>query len=183
MTNDSLAALIQTHIEHYPELDIADVYKLLHQANFGSGTTDVNKKIEREWLESEYRTHKPDAKMQLIESASPEGKWVRLHLRPYMAAGGKIEPLLETFMVSAKQVQNNFSQMDVYWQAFESLAESRWSTHFAIHEVRLFGKIQASRKWPAVAHSPKFVRAYRPLYRVLVVDLAQKLCEKQEIAV
>lgn len=182
MTNDSLASLIQSHIERYPEMELTDVYKLLHQATFGSGTPDVNKKIEREWLESEYRIYKPNPNLPLMESVSPDGRWVRLHLRPYMAAGGKIDPLVDTFVVSVKQVQlNNGAQLTAWWQAFEQLAQTRWS--FPLDELQIFGKIHAGLRWPAIAHSPKFVRTYQPLYRVLVSDLAVQLCQKQNIPV
>jgi len=35
--SDKLAALITRHVQRYPEIDILDVYKLLHQAVFGPG--------------------------------------------------------------------------------------------------------------------------------------------------
>lgn len=179
MTNDSLVALIQTHLERYPEMDFMDVYKLLHQAAFGLGNTQVTRKAEREWLEEEYRIHKPDPKFRLMDVVSPDGKWVRLHLRPYMAAGGKIEPLLEAVVNSAQQVDLTLDRMAASWELFEQWV--RDSERFPLREVILFGEVQAAQLWPAVPHSPAFVRAYRPLYRVLVADLAARLCQNQGI--
>ncbi|MBZ0306917.1 MAG: hypothetical protein K8I82_12680, partial [Anaerolineae bacterium] len=132
MTNDSLAALIQTHLERYPEMDFMDVYKLLHQAAFGTGRPQVSRKVEREWLEEEFRIHKPDSRMRLMDEISPDGQWVRLHLRPYMAAGGKIEPLLETFITSSKQVNLSSERMESLWLGFETLVKTRWSDRFPL---------------------------------------------------
>ncbi len=182
MTNDSLAALIQTHLERCPEMEFMDVYKLLHQAAFGPGRPQVNRKVEREWLEEEFRIHKPDAKAYLTDTVSLDGKWVRLHLRPYMAAGGKIEPLLESFITSSKQVNLSPERMESLWQGFETLVKTRWSDRFPLREVIMFGQLQAAQLWPAVPHSPAFVRTYRPLYRVLLADLAVQVCQKQGIS-
>ena len=41
MSEKRVVALIRTHLARYPQMQIADIYKLLHQAAFGKQITSV----------------------------------------------------------------------------------------------------------------------------------------------
>jgi len=101
MNKQRVAELIRVHLDRYPESHIADVYKLLHQAVFGLGHLVANKKAAREWLENEAGKVTPTHEDLLVESVHPEAAIVRLHLRPYLAYGGKIKPLVDAMARSA----------------------------------------------------------------------------------
>src|SRR5262245_30942035 len=97
MADDSskVSTLILAHMRRYPELEMLDVYKLLHQAVFGPGHAIPSQKAAREWLEREFGLLHPDKARILLESVHPTGEIVRLHLRPYLAAKGNPGKLLD----------------------------------------------------------------------------------------
>jgi|SRR5690606_13158535 hypothetical protein len=180
MGDDRLAALIQTHVARYPASGVADIYKLLHQATFGPGHAVASKKAAREWLEQEAGKVGEPLGEPLIESAHPEGHIVRVHLRPYLAQGGKLDWLLDAFVRSAEMVAGAPELMGARWRAFAELCrgDGPLAGEFPLRELELFGAARAAERWPAVQHSPAFIEAYRPYYRVLVAGEASALCER-----
>ena len=180
MSEERLVALIRTHLARYPQSQIADIYKLLHQAAFGPGHLVASKKVAREWLEHEAGRISPSAEGPLVESVHPDAQIVRLHLRPYRALGGGIKPLVEAFARSAEQVPGNARQMAAWWSVFEDLctAGALCADVCEQREAALFGRARAQEGWPAVHHSPAYHAAYQPAYRVLTASEAEALCHK-----
>lgn len=180
MSEERLVALIRTHLARYPLMQIADIYKLLHQAAFGPGHLIASKKAAREWLEHEAGRISPSAEGPLVENVHPGAQIVRLHLRPYLAAGGDLKPLLEAFTRSAEQVRGDARQMAAWWQVFESLCTERalCADVCEQREAALFGRARAQEAWPAVHHSPAYQAVYQPAYRVLTASEAEALCRK-----
>lgn len=180
MGDDRLGALIQAHIARYPATAVADIYKLLHQATFGPGHAIASKKAAREWLEQEAELAGEPLGEPLVESVHPEGHLVRVHLRPYLAQRSKLDWLLDAFVRSAEMVTGDAELMIARWRAFADLCrgEGPLAGEFPLRELELFGAARAAEHWPAVQHSPSFVRAYRPRYRVLVAGEASALCER-----
>jgi hypothetical protein len=186
MPQDPVRQLIQAHLARYPELRISDVYKLLHQATFGSSEAVSKRASAQEWLQHELKINPPDPQEDLLESVSPDGSLVRLHLRAYQARGGKMKPLLDAVIRSAETAQTGRPElMAGRWAIFAGMVEEGVFDPEAIppREVYLFGKVYAARNWAVVAHSPHFIRTYHPAYRVLTRDEAEKLCKGQGIAV
>jgi hypothetical protein len=180
MSEDRVAALIQTHLIRYPESEIADVYKLLHQAAFGPGHLIASKKAALEWLEQESGLVTPSQDAPLVENIHPDGAIVRLHLRPYLTRERKLKPLLEALVRSAEQVHGDAETMNHWWHVFETLCQAG-APHtdlFERREVVLFGRVSARDRWPAARHSPTYYAAYHPAYRVLTRSEAEALCAK-----
>lgn len=178
MSDEQIIALIQTHLARYPETEVADVYKLLHQATFGPGHLITNKKAAREFLEQECGQLTPEPDAQLIENAHPLGEIVRFHLRPYLAYRRRVDWLLDAFVRSAAQVNGEAAVMAARWQVFAQHITAGDLARFDPREVELFGQFRSGEGWPAVHHSPTYVSAYQPKYRVLTRDEAQRLCER-----
>jgi hypothetical protein len=180
MSDEPLQVLIQTHLARYPESEIVDVYKLLHQATFGPGHLIASKKATREWLERESELLTPSTKAPLVESIHPDGQIVRLHLRPYLAYGGQIKLLLNAFVRSAEQVQGEPDTMARRWEFFEGLCQpgAIYADRFDLQEVVLFGRIRTREGWSAMHHSPAYQAAHKPYYRVLTRAEAEDLCGK-----
>ncbi len=179
MSNDDrLLDLIQTHIQRYPASEIMDVYKLLHQATFGPGHLIASKKNAREWLEREAELLTPSAREPLVERIHPDGDIVRVHLRPYLARGAKLKLLLDAFVRSAGQVQGDLDLMARRWSFFvgKCHADGALAGRFDVEGALLFGRIRARENWPAMHHSPAYVAAYKPYYRVLTRTEAADLC-------
>ncbi|RPI93430.1 MAG: hypothetical protein EHM39_12875 [Chloroflexi bacterium] len=181
--DDGLLGLIQSHLQRYPASDIMDIYKLLHQATFGPGHLIASKKHAREWLEREAELLTPSAREPLVERIHPEGDIVRIHLRPYLALGGKLKLLLDAFVRSAGQVQGDHDLMARRWSFFvgECHTDGALAGRFDVPGALLFGRIRARENWPAMHHSPGYVAAYKPYYRVLTRGEAVDLCGQLKV--
>ncbi len=182
MIDERVAALVQTHVQRYPELDIADVYKLLHQGVFGPGHSIPNRKAAREWLEQEAKGQMPGAGL-LVESVHPEHEIVRLHLRPYLAANGDLGGLLEAYIKSGEAVQGSPSLMATWWETFGQMVApgGALAGRFEARAVGLVGRTRASEHWAACHHSPVYNAHYKPVYRVLTREQAEELLHRQSI--
>ncbi len=183
MSDEKISALIQTHVARYPQSELLDVYKLLHQATFGPGHAIASKKAAREWLEQEVALLVPPSQEPLIENIHPDGQIVRLYLRPYLEQGGKVNPLLDAFVRSAEQVRPDAALMARRWGVFAAAcaAGAAWTRRFDRHEVVLFSRVREREAWPAVHHSPAYETTYHPRYRVLTRAEAEALCAKLRI--
>jgi hypothetical protein len=184
MAGERVAALINTHVQRYPEIDTLDIYKLLHQAVFGPGhaiTGEKAHKSAREWLERESELLKPATVEPLIESIHPDGAVVRVHLRPYLAARGKLNKLLEGFLESSRLVVGDPATMAAWWAIFQEMVNGPLSQRFNARTVFLEGQTRARENWPASHHSPRFDRAYQPAYRVLAYPVAEALLRQQKL--
>jgi len=184
MPEEAIVTLIRSHVQRYAELDILDVYKLLHQGAFGPGHAIRNKRAAREWLDREAETLTKMPGEPLLESVHPEGAIVRLHLRPYVAAEGNLRKLLDAFVESGKDVQGDTAQIEAWWNTFQHLAEPGGilANRFSVRTISLVGRTRASEYWPACQHSPNYDRTYKPVYRVLRRDIAEAMLKSQKIA-
>lgn len=181
---DKVAALIRTHVQRYKEIEIKDIYRLLHQAVFGNGHPITAVKAEREWLERESEIATPDPKGAILENIHPDGQLVRLHLRPYLSAKGDIKKLLDAFVASSKSVKGDVATMEAYWRIVERMTapNAEFASLFDAHTVQIIGRTRAQEHWPASHPSPSIVNLYKPVYRVLTLSAAQDLLNKQKIA-
>ena len=164
MAAEKVAALIQAHVQRYPEIDILDVYKLLHQAVFGPGHAIVNQKNQksaREWLERESDLLKPTLDEPLVENIHPDSALVRLHLRPYLAANGKLNKLFDAFVQSSKAVTGDPATLAAWWATFQEMTQEGGplASRFDARKVALVGRTHAKEDWAADHHSPSFDRA------------------------
>jgi hypothetical protein len=183
MSEDGLIALIQAHLARYPVSEIADVYKLLHQATFGPGHLIEDKRAAREFLHQECDQLTPSENAALVECIHPTGEIVRVHLRPYLALTTRLNWLLDAFVRSAGQVTGDPAVMAQRWVQFASLCETdeAFGERFARREIQLFSRFRAGETWPAVHHSPAYERAYHPKYRVLTRAEAEALCGRLKV--
>ncbi len=183
MIGEQVAALILTHVQRYPEIDILDVYKLLHQAAFGPGHAITNAKAAREWLERESEILKAVPGEPLVENIHPDAAVVRVHLRPYLAAQGSLGKLLDGFIQSSKVITGDLATMAEWWAIFQRMSGEGGSlaTRFDAREVDLIGRTRAGENWPAAQHSPRFDRTYHPAYRVLAHPIAVAVLRQQKI--
>lgn len=183
MSDEAVAVLIRTHVQRYVAIDIMDVYKLLHQAVFGSGHAITNQRAAREWLDNECAKLIPNEEEPILENVHPNGQIVRLHLRPYLALHGSLKKLLDAFVQSAKAVTGSEEVIAGYWQLFQQMCEpgSPLANRFSARTISLVGRTRAAEHWPASHHSPPYDRTHKPAYRVLTLSLAEQLLQGQRI--
>lgn len=159
--------MLTIQVLRYPRLEIQDLYKLIFQASFGSEHAVGDVEVARRRLMHELHelTHGPEEPM--ADPISPDGRLVRLNLRPYLANSGDLAALLEAFVRTAREHRGADVTLQRYWRYAEHMATVGLLA-FAPEALRgFFAQIQ-SEGFPAVHHSPAYTTAYRPAYRVIL---------------
>jgi len=161
--------ILTSHISRYPEMKIWDVYKLIHQASMGSEHAISDPGEVRAWLEQELNELGEGPQEQVRDPISVDGNILRVHLRPYMTAGGKPEALLEAFIRTAKEFQGDAHLLEQYWDVAVQLAKES-KLPFPASEMESFFDSLKTQGFPAVHHSLDYKRRYRPAYRVVKAE-------------
>ncbi|MCG2783849.1 MAG: hypothetical protein L6461_01965 [Anaerolineae bacterium] len=160
------------HFTRYPAMQLADVYKLIHQAAMGSEHAIRDEQSARSWMTRELAEMGEGPVEPLLDLLSDETGIIRVHLRPYIASGGDPVQLLGAFISTANQHKGQIGLFETYWQAAVSLAEGA-QIPFSSDEMRSFIVPLAAQGFPAVHHSSEYQKLYRPAYRVVQSGLLE----------
>ncbi len=163
---EQLGCILVDHYRRYPRLQLADLYKLLHQASMGSEHAISDEAGARAWLERELATMGDGPEDPLIDAISPSGEIVRVHLRPYVAAGHNPERLLDAFLRTAREVRGSVERLRGYLEETEQMAVAGRVPLSPDQISELMGRV-ARQGFPALHHSETYERLYRPAYRVV----------------
>lgn len=162
----TIESILRSHISRYPGMQLQDVYKLLHQAALGSEHAVLDAQAARNWLARETTEMGAGPAEALIDPISPGDDIVRVHLRSFIASGGDLEHLLAAFIQTANEWRGEIQQLEAYWAAAGRLA-SQSQIPFTPAELDAFIAPLKEQGYPAVHHSPEYVRNHRPAYRVV----------------
>ncbi len=164
-----------------PETRIEDAYKWLFQAASGGEHAIPDEESAREWLEQEWESLGSTRPGEPLEvPLRPDGALLRLNLRPFRDHGGSPEELLRAFLRSARTFAPEPGFFRATWAALGTalalhplgfLTEDEWT--------RLDTAMRA-KGYPAVHHSPAYVAARHPSYRVLTKEEAGRLLKSLE---
>ena len=165
--------VLAAHAARYPQMGFDDTYKLIHQGVFGSEHAAPDEASARAWLVDEIAAvGTPDRGAEaIVEPIAPGGTVVRVHLRPYLAAGGDQEALLQAFLATARGVHGSVDAFRCAASVAPDVDPLRWPAD----EWRAFVEDLVGQALPAVHHSGPFTEAYAPAYRVVAGDLARRL--------
>jgi hypothetical protein len=171
---DSRIAALAAHVERHPELSAADVYKFLHQGVFGPGHMISDRGAAESYLDREVKSLGEAAGDEpLCEPLGGSPHMVRIHLRPFLAAGLDTGALVECFVASANRVAGDPAAMD------RALVRAvKWLE--AGGKIALAANLEALRfehqpqGFPALHHGDAYRNAYHPAYRVVSADLAHE---------
>jgi hypothetical protein len=163
------------HVARYPRLEVQDLYKLIFQASFGSEHAVADCEAARGGLEREIRALLHGSDEPLVDPIAPDGRLVRINLRPYLAARGDLAALLRAFVRTARQYHGAEATLQRYWSIVEQLAATGLLPFARAELQQFFAKMQA-QGFPAVHHSAAYTTAYHPAYRLALYEfLAQTL--------
>lgn len=189
-------ALIEDHLRRYPGLEVADLYKLLHQATEGSEHAVRDRASAAAWLDREIRTlgPGPESAEPMIDTLGRGGRYARIHLRPFLAAGGDPARLLEAFLATAGDGAARHGTLDPTPISAErphadstlsdaasnsshaelrialgalALAAASGRLPWPREDVAAFIDDRIAEGFPAVHHSETYRQIYRPAYRVV----------------
>ncbi len=164
--------LIRKHIHSHPEAEAVDLYKFLHQGVLGPGHMIANREsatgfLYKELADLPLSVPAGEGWEGLFEELDPRGDVLRVHLRPFLAAGGDPDSLAEAFVRSAsafdpKTGQDRLVQL---WKRLipelTGLLPDRANLESLDTELREAG-------YPMIRHSEAYRRAYSPAYRVVL---------------
>ena len=162
----SWESILIRHAHRYPMWQAQDVCKLIHQAVMGSEHAVPGEAAARAWLARELREMGPGPDEPLIDPISPDGRTVRVHLRPFARLALETELLLQAFLRTADEVCGSARDLTAYLTAAEQLA-TRGELNVAASEIASLSVRNRSEGSPAMHHSAAFSAAYRPAYRVV----------------
>lgn len=170
-----VAQLLGAHVARYPEIGLADVYKLLHQAALGPAHA-VDALAARDRLEAEAATlgPGPGPDEPVTDIVSPDGRLARIHLRPYVAAGLSLASLADAFGETAGTWPASFDKLAKFCGCLGDLAQAG-GIPFVRADVVEYLRAREADGWPAVKHSDRYRAAYAPAYRVVDIDLLPDL--------
>jgi hypothetical protein len=153
--------ILRSHLIRYPDMQIQDVYKLIHQAAMGSEHAVADPDAARKWIEREIAEMGNGQAEPAIDPISPNGEIVRVHLRPYVQMDGSIEKLVAAFVHTANEHHSNIVLLEHYWAIATMLGR------FPTANMENFIESMKANHYPAVHHSSEYKTAYHPAYRVI----------------
>jgi hypothetical protein len=162
--------MLAAQVLRYPRLEIQDLYKLIFQASFGSEHAVGDLEVARGRLMHELRELPPGPEEPTADPLSPNGRIVRVNLRPYLANGGDPAALIEAFVRTGRGYRGTGATLRRYWCYAERMATAGLLA-FAPEALRGFFATMQAAGFPAVHHSPAYTTAYRPAYRVVLYEL------------
>jgi len=162
--------ILINHNQRYPRWTIEDVYKLIHQAALGSEHALKDKNRARERLVREMAELSPGPEEPLIDTISPDGQVVRVHLRPYSRLQLDGQLLLEAFLCTANHCQGSTVQAEEFYMTAVRLAQEG-TLPFPDKDMQGFLTKMKTAAFPPVHHSSIFRTAYQPAYRVVELKI------------
>jgi hypothetical protein len=160
-----LPAVLRAHLARYPELEVQDLYKLLYQAARGSEHAAPDPEAVRLHLTGELAGMGAGPDDPLFDPLPPDGRLVRVHLRPYLRSGRDPEQLLQAFLRTAQEGRGSKEPLQGTLREALHLAEQE-PFPFPVQAMIVFFMEMERKKYPAVHHSRVYRRLYRPAYRV-----------------
>lgn len=160
-------------------LQIADAYKWLVQATQGGehalgSRAALWERLEREWKE----LTAPLPGEPLIEPLRPDGAIVRVHLRPFRAAGGQPAALLDAFYAGAAAWFPDPALLRTTWSHLGISLQARDQGHLSHAAWVALDTRLAQQGYPAISHSPHYTTHRRPAYRVLTDAACRSLLDQ-----
>ncbi|MGQ0578490.1 MAG: hypothetical protein ACT4PQ_06200 [Betaproteobacteria bacterium] len=158
--------LLSAHLSRYPRLQLADIYKLLHQAALGPGHAISDPESAGAHLKHEARSLGDGPAEPLPDVISPDERLARVHLRSWLAAGRNLDDLNRAFVETAKSYPPSRERLEKFCGCLGDLAGAG-GIPFAQQEVIDFFEKIARSGYPVVHHSAEFSALYKPAYRVV----------------
>ncbi len=168
MTENTQKLIIE-HYNTYPNANIKDFFKFLHQSSFGCEhiITDCGSAVRN--IETEFE------KMQKHEHSDNfvsylDGEYVRVDLG-YLYTGLSAKTLGKLLFLSAKKEENGQNELNEKLAVFKKMIETG-ILPFCIKDYEKEYENWKKAGFSAIHHSDRFREEYDPHYRVISKDLA-----------
>ncbi|MBL7191669.1 hypothetical protein ISS30_08225 [bacterium] len=162
----NIDGIIEKHLRKYPEMEIQDLYKLVHHAAMGGAHMGTDRQRIRDYLVKELESLEPSADEPLLEEVSPDGEVVRLNLRRFKAQNGVVEELVDSLAQSAAHYVESRDKLQEYWIQLEKMAASQKIPYNPV-QLEIFFDEMREYGFPPAHHSDNYRNKYKPAYRVI----------------
>jgi hypothetical protein len=164
-----ISNLTSQHIARYPNLELIDLYKLLHQSALGashaSAADDIlEKEFNLEW-DNLTGVHVEPA----IDPISPDGKIARIHLRSYLSQDYSKDDLLTAFIRTANAQNGSQEKLKKFCNCLRDLSKAK-QLPFNPEDTEAFLNDVENKDYPTLRHSNIFKKEYEPSYRIVHLD-------------
>lgn len=163
----SMTHVLQDQAQRYPQMQVQDWYKLLHQSAMGSAHLGADSSAIYNYLLHEWAGLGPSRGEDLLEYISPDSSMVRLNLRPYKEAGGNPPDVYAMMTASWEIYKPSVKRLEDCLAQLTFMAE-RGDIWLNPDDFAAYLEEQRARDYPAVHHSDRYEQAYRPAYRVVL---------------
>ncbi len=165
MSSQPFRDLILFHRDSYPLSEPRDFYKLIYQGVFGVGHI-ISEKAKDYLVEEANRVNLKDyLDRELVEPVAPDGKMVRIYLRPFMRAHLSLDQLFNVMIKSAK-MQGDQELFKTYWGSFLEMVDSGDLSFDPVKMKALKENMERHGIKPR-HHTEPYRDAYYPAYRVV----------------
>lgn len=162
--------LLIKHFQTYPELQIRDILKFLHQSSFGCEHLLTDRVAARNYIQRETEVCRP----HVGKWTEPlDGAFCRVHL-DWIKAGISAEALTNLFVCSAKPVENGKERLEEKLSILLEMVK-RAELPFALEDTEKEITAWKEAGYPACHHSDRFREYYFPAYRVIKKKYARWL--------
>ena len=162
--------LLLEHFDNYPRLQIADLFKYIHQSAFGCEHMVSSEEFAIEYIRKEYNalTVKSAREVEMLD-----GEYRRVHLS-IIDGGLSPETLGKLFCLSAKKEPLGNEALHEKLEAAKELI-SEGKLPFDIYNFTHAESQWEAEGYPALHHSHSFRLAYSPAYRVIAEEYVKLL--------
>jgi hypothetical protein len=167
MNGEKREYFILAAVKSRPEMELRDLYKLLYQGRFGIGHLIASREGARDYLLEEMASLQNAAAEPLLESCSPDGRMVRVNLRPFLRHSLDPEKLLDAMMETARLTVPDSAAFRSDWDGAGALIKAG-KLPFDPAEYARFTREMRERGFPPVHHSEGYSQACHPAYRVVL---------------
>lgn len=154
--------LLIEHWKTYPELQLRDIFKFLHQSSFGCEHLLTDSVAALNYIQKETQQCKPHAGKW---TEPLDGPYCRVHL-DWVKAGIPAQTLTKLFVRSAKPVENGKELLEEKLSVLLEMVK-REELPFIPEEVIKEIENWQEAGYPAIHHSESFRNHYFPAYRVI----------------
>lgn len=164
----AITSVIVDQSQRYPQMQVRDWYKLLHQAAMGNAHLGADSSAIYNYLLHEWNAlDRSRPNEAIVEYISPDSQMVRLNLRPYKEAGGTPPDVYRMMAVSWATFRPSRAHLENYLGQLAFMAE-RGDVWLNADALAALLEDHRARGYPAAHHSETYERVYRPAYRVVL---------------
>ena len=172
MEKDKLRAVLVMHARRYPAMKPQDVIKLCYQSEFGGGHLIRDIQSSLQFIAEEMASVESGYPAELLEEIG--NGFARIHLGKAKAEGITAEQINEAFVRSSEQRKGTLDSFLTSCRMVLSMTEEH-AFLFTAEEMSDYLAAYQKLGCPAVSHSEAYRSAYHPAYRIVDLDIWQRL--------